>query len=221
MRFRKRVGDSAAQDLRPVIYGDLPLDQWPADAEASASPWSTFVAAREAWHQGEREAAIAAWAGLAHDYKLESRHNLQAWHFLRMAGVLPSGDESAQVFGVIAEVSVGGGHDVLAAYSDGTARYLNHAGGIVVVDDTSLENLAEAIHSWLGVGERLAPVVGAWEEPTLPPLPRGHTRILMLTPGGFRFGQGPDDQLRAEPAAAAFLDAATHLLVAVTRAAAK
>jgi len=32
--------------------------------------------------------------------------------------------------------------------------------------------------AWLGVGQRLAELVGVWEEATLPPLPPGDTRIL-------------------------------------------
>jgi hypothetical protein len=37
----------------------------------------------------------------------------------------------------------------------------------------------------------------------------------MLTRIGPHFGQGPDDALRADPAAAAFFDAATRTLLAV------
>jgi hypothetical protein len=55
-------------------------------------------------------------------------------------------------------------------------------------------------------------MVGTWEEPDLPALPVDHARLLLLTPGGFRFGQGPPDSLWADPGAAAVLDAATALL---------
>jgi hypothetical protein len=202
-------------DLRHALFGDLSLEEWPPENDAAGYPWSSFAKAREAWRVGDKQSAISAWDSIAHNHQLEARHNLQAWHFLRIAGAQPSPQEATQILGVIAEVAVGNGHDLLAAYSDGTARYLNHAGGVPVVDDVTLENLAEAVQSWLGIGQRLAELVGVWVEEALPPLPSGDTRVLMLTPGGFRFGQGPDADLRKD-AAAAFLQAATRVLLVVT-----
>jgi hypothetical protein len=203
-------------DFRDVLFGDMTLEEWPPENGAVAYPWSSFSAARDAWRVGDKHSAVTVWESIAHDPQLETRHHLQAWHFLRIAGVQPSPHEATQILGVIAEVAVGSGHDLLAAYSDGTARYLNHAGGVAVVDDVTLENLAEAVKSWLGIGQRLAEMIGVWIEKTLPPLRAGDTRVLMLTPGGFRFGQGPDADLRMDAAAAAFLLAATRVLLVVT-----
>ena len=49
----------------------------------------------------------------------------------------------------------------------------------------------------------------------LPPLEAGETRFTMLTPGGPVIGQGPDDDLRADPLAGPLYDASTALLAAV------
>lgn len=215
MWFRRKA-DPDATDLRRVLFGDLPLEEWPPEGDAADHPWSVFSTAREAWRAGDKQSAIAAWRSIAHDARLESRHNLQAWHFLRLAGVQPVAEEATQLLGVMAEVAVGRGHDLLVAYADGTARYLNHAGGVAVIDDVMLEGLSESVQAWLGVGQRLAEIVGLWDESSLPPLPPGQTRILMLTPGGFRFGQGPDAALRSDPAGSEFLDAATRVLLVVT-----
>lgn len=215
MWFRRKA-DPDSTGLGRVLFGDQPLEEWPPEGDDSDYPWSDFSAAREAWRAGDRQSAIAAWRSIAYDSQLESRHNLQAWHFLRLAGVQPLGEEAAQLLGVMAEVAVGRQHDLLVAYADGTVRYLNHAGGVAMVDDVTLEGLTEAVQTWLGVGQRLAEVVGLWDEATLPPLPPGQTRILMLTPGGFRFGQGPDAALRSDPAGSDFLQAATRVLLVVT-----
>lgn len=220
MRFKKRLDDSAAAVLRPTLYGDVPIDQWPPPESTDGDPWATFAAARHAWHNGNSALAVRLWTDIAANPSLEPRHNLQAWHFLRIAGVQPPPETASDVFGVVAEVAVGKGHDVLAAYSDGTARYLNHAGGAAIVDNPQLAGLADAVESWLGIGRCLAQNVGVWDARALPPLPAGHTRVLVLTPGGFRFGQGPDLQLRQDPAAAAFLESATTVLLVVTAAAA-
>ena len=57
--------------------------------------------------------------------------------------------------------------------------------------------------------QTIADVIGPWEG-RLPPLPAEQTRLTMLTPLGPHFGQGPDDALRQDSTAAAFLDAATR-----------
>lgn len=217
MRFKKRSGLVHGSDLRPSLFGNVDLVAWPSSDGVNGYPWDEFVRARDSWKSGDREAAVSVWDSLAHDEKVESRHRLQAWHFLRSAGEGPSGQEAMQVFGVIAEVAVAGGHDLLAAYLDGSARYINHAGGTVVVDASSAPDLAADVESWLAVGAALARVIGAWEGGVLPPLPTGHTRIVVLTPGGIRFGQGPDGQLRQDATASPFLEAATQLMVQVTR----
>jgi len=174
-----RKAEPDVTDCRRVLFGDLPLEEWPSGNDADAYPWSLFVTAREAWRAGDKQSAVAAWDSIAHDSHLEARHNLQAWHFLHLAGVQPSPEESTQLLGVMAEVAVGRGHDLLVAYSDGTARYLNHAGGVAVIDDVTLEDLAEAVQPWLGVGQRLAELIGVWDEASLPPLSPGDTRILV------------------------------------------
>ncbi len=65
---------------------------------------------------------------------LESRHYLQAWHFLRAAGIQPPEQWAQFVLGVVVEVGMPGGADLVAAYADGSARFYSHAGGGVVWD---------------------------------------------------------------------------------------
>ena len=73
-----------------------------------------------------------------------------------------------------------------------------------------------AIGDWLDTAQDLARVIGAWTQPSLPPLPAGHLRVLMLTPGGPRFGQGHEADVRNEPAANLFLRPATTLMQLLT-----
>jgi hypothetical protein len=204
--------------LRPLLYGDASMDQWLAAAGgSSAEPWASFGRAALLLTSGQRDDAVAIWREIAANDDLESRHILQAWHFLGGVGVLPPAAEAADVYGVIAEVAVDDGCDVLAAYLDGSVRYLNASGRVAVVDAPNVVRLAEALTAWLVVAQLLAPNIGVWDQPTLPDLPTGHTRVLMLTPAGPRFGQGPDAELRRDPAAEGFLDAALKLLEVVTR----
>lgn len=208
---------TAADALRPTLYGDVPLDEWPAGDDHPDEPWASFVRARKHLADGDQDLAVRAWSAIAHDESLESRNRLQAWHFLRSINVNP--DEALvarQAWGVVVEVPVDGGHDVLAAYPVGGVRYLNHAGGATVLEEgQGGEAVLAALAELLVAGQALADVLGAWTEAALPELPADQTRLLVLTPGGHRFGQGPDDALRQEPLAEALFSAATELLVAV------
>lgn len=205
---------TAADALRPGLWADQPIEAWPSGDEASGEPWTSFVAARRAVAVGDEATATAAWRGIVAMDRIEARHVLQAWHLLRAHGGAPPEAQAGRVLGVVAEVAVGGGHDVLAAYADGSVRYLNHAGGASVFDGGPPEVVA-SVGPLLAAGQVVADAIGPWNEPGLPELPSGHTRFTMLTPGGFRFGQGPDDVLRDEVMAEPLYAAATALLVAV------
>ena len=203
-----------ADALAPTLFGDLPLDRWPDGDDATDEPWTSFVRARRHLADGDQDLAIRAWVGVASSPNLEARHRLQAWLFLRSIGVQPDESIAADVWGVVAEVAVDDGHDLLAAYDVGGVRYLNHAGGVVVVEQCGVEAQA-ALDRWLAAAGQLAVHIGVWTEPERPSLGAGESRMTMLTPAGPRFGQGPDDVLRADPMAAPLFEAATALLVAV------
>ena len=216
MRFRKQPTPptpptppaSAAGTLRPLLHGDVPMAGWPPPgAAAETEPWATFVRARTAYAAGRTDEAVRDWLAIARGQGAESRCVLQAWTFLRQAGVGPAPEEAALVLGVVCEVGTGGGHDVLAAYRDGSARYLNHAGGAAVTDEAWPET-----RDLVRAAAPLGAVVGLWDRPELPPLPAGHSRLLLLTPGGFRFGQGPSQLLFGDDTAGPVLRAAVRLL---------
>lgn len=138
---------------------------------------------------------------------------LQAWHFLRTAGVVPEADVAKRVLGAVAEVAVRRGHDLLAVYADGSVRYLSFSGASVVIEQP-IPSVADPAAELLAIGRSIADAIGPWEGP-LPPLPAGHSRLTMLTPSGPHFGQGQDAALRRTPAAAPFFAAAQRTLKAV------
>jgi hypothetical protein len=199
------------------MFGLVPLDAWPAGDEPAGEPWDGFVRARRHLAAGDQDLAVREWAALetqAGFVPVESRHLLQAWQFLRSVGIQPDASIAGVVLGVVVEVTVDDAHDVLAAYADGSVRYLNHAGGATILDEVPAE-VAQRVGPVLGAGQALADQIGPWTEPALPALPVGQMRLTMLTRGGPRFGQGADDVLGAEPMAGPLLAAATDLLVAV------
>ena len=192
------------------------MNQWPPDEDStSGEPWRSFIAARNAFASGRTDQAIQLWLSIARAPDLESRQVLQAWSLLRRQGVAPSADESAVVHGVVCEIAVADGHDVLAVYKDGSSRYLNYSGKVIVAEGGSPQAVLAA-NAVLAAAAPLGNVIGLWDQPALPAVPNGHARLLLLTPGGFRFGQGPQDALWQEPMAGPVLSAATQLLLFLT-----
>lgn len=209
--FRKPPGPAAA--LRQFVFGDAPVEAWIAQGTGDAGePWASFERARQLARASMTDDAAAIWRQIASADGLESRHVLQAWHFLRQAGQAPPADLGKLALGAVAEMPMNGAHDLLAAYRDGSARYLNYSGKVVVWEDRSVAPIREAIDRWLTVAQEIAKVIGAWDQPQLPPVPAGHARVMVLTPSGPHFGQGPAAALQADPMAGAFLGAAVSLL---------
>src|ERR1700722_17775869 len=149
---REMPGDAGV--LGQFVYGDASLDGWVEDGDGALhEPWSSFEQARQLVHAGQPDEAVKVWRRIASTEGLESRQVLQVWHFLRGAGCPPPADRARFVLGVIAEIPVEGAHDLLAAYRDGSARYLNHSGKAVIWEDRSASEVRAAIGTWLARGQ--------------------------------------------------------------------
>ena len=168
-----------------IQSGQLPeAEEWLAN-EISRYPWVLMAAA----HVKLRMEELAEAGRLLRAVTLissEARMRLWAWHNLRMLGKYPSPDLSRQVLGVIIEVPFEERMDVLAAYADGTARYLNHQGGTIIWD-----RLDELITPLVMTVIREAMPIGAPQEDRLDdPVPPNQVRLSVLTPGGIHVWQG-------------------------------
>src|SRR5512146_3096354 len=115
--------------IRDTLFGDMPLTEWPKEDNATAEPWLSFVKARELLTKKDKSSAAAVWQKITETPGLEPRHYLQAWHFLRQIGVNPPADKAKIIYGVVVEVGMQNGADIVAAYTDYTARYVHHTGG--------------------------------------------------------------------------------------------
>ena len=208
--FRKEKPKKSVE-IRDTLFGDMPMSEWPSDSGLNMEPWISFVQVRAHLDKRERDSAITVLKKIAEMQGLESRHYLQAWHFLRQLGVTPPAEKAKIVYGVVVEVAVQGGADLVAAYTDHTARYLHHTGGGVIWEhpDTSLDAEIDAL---LKAGQAVANVIGPWEQER-PPAPQGdNVRLNMLTPSGLHFGYGPFKSLYEEPMGRSILDPATQLM---------
>jgi len=201
--------------IRDTLFGDMPLSEWPRDENADAEPWLSFVKARKLLDKRDKSSAAAVLQTITEMPGLESRHYLQVWHFLRQLGVNPPADKAKIVYGVVVEVGMQNGADIVAAYTDHTARYIHHTGSGVIWErpDHSLDAEIEAL---LQAGQAVADKIGPWDQ-ARPAAPRGeHIRLNMLTPSGLHFGYGEFETLEKDPMGKAIIDPATKLMLSLT-----
>lgn len=199
--------------FRDMLFGDTPLDQWGVKA-VPAEPWSWFAAAREALARDDRAGAVVALQKVTDAPGLESRHYLVAWNALRGLGIAPPPERAKQILGVVVEMPVDDGVDILACYEDNTARYINHNGGIIVVD-APLAEVSAAIGAVIAASRPVVARIGPYEAERPGPPGSGLARLSFLTPSGLHFGQGPVEQFARDPMAGPVIAAATRLLQAV------
>lgn len=200
--------------LRETFFGDLPLHAWAADN--LGDPWTVFSTAASCLERDDEDGAVHALQSIVGRIGLESRHYLEAWHALRHAGVSPPPDEARHVYGVVVDVPMQSGFDTLAAYEDGSARYLNFTGAAIIWD-VSDSRIDHHVRTLLVAGQELARLIGPWEgeRPALTP---GQARISLLTPSGLHFGQAPFELLVRDAMAAPIITAATALMQALIQA---
>jgi len=199
-------------DIRDILFGDVPLSQWPDKTKATeVEPWQSFKRAREYIKSSDDQAAAQVYKNILEMPDLESRHYLQAWHFLRKVGIQPDQTYAKDIIGIIVEVPLQEGLDLLAAYDDGTARYFNYSGAGVVWDapDSSLKDDIERV---LLAGKRVVSEIGLWESvrPQAPPL--GQARINILTPSGLHFKQATLELLATDQLSGPVFAASTQLM---------
>jgi hypothetical protein len=204
--------EAGPNPIRETLFGDMPLDQWPPKAVApNESPWGLFVSARQHLAVGNQTDALATWRQIVETPNLEPRFYLQAWHFLRQHGQMPPPDVAKRLLGVVVEVGMPKGLDLLAAYPDHSARYYNYSGSGVVWEhpDTSLD---AAIDHLLNASRQIVARIGPWEGARPAPPQHGSARLSFLPPSGLHFGQGPMEALSRDPMAGRVLQSATVLM---------
>ncbi|HEX5826763.1 MAG TPA: hypothetical protein VFY23_04525 [Candidatus Limnocylindrales bacterium] len=204
-------GAPQANPLRELLFADLGPAETRATFARGGAATAYLVALADAAERRNADAARNLLAGgLVPPAERETRAHLQAWHLSRLAGVDPGAD-AKDVLGVVVDVHLDEGLDSLAAFLDGSARYLNHSGGGVVWEtpDMAVGQLVRAV-----IGEAAIVVaMGAPLDGERPgPPPPGGTSIWVLTRGGIYLGTGPSAAISADPRGGPVMQAATELL---------
>ena len=148
--------------------------------DAKPGPFHTFVEAVELADSGKKEEAKARLRNVLSLPNLETRVTLRVWSALRELGEDPDAKSATEVRGAVVEVPMRGAYDTLAAYQDGSARYLNFSGAGIFWDarDGAITTLCRRfIASSVSVGTQVKPRTGVL-------LPKQGAQLTLLTRSG-------------------------------------
>lgn len=169
----------------------------------AAHPWSVLF----------NDAAPAEeLSGIAADKNAESRVRLLAYRQLAVKG---SPVTNKELLGVIVEVGMEEGTDTLAAFKDGTARYINHAEKMIVWENNT-DKSATIIGQLFADSEKVVAQIGPWTEPRLEAPGTGDIRLSFLVSDGLYFGQGPFSVLQEDAMGGPVIQSALALLQFLT-----
>jgi hypothetical protein len=182
--------------LRARLFGDSPIEEW-LPQRVTEEPWARFARAARCMAANDEQGAKQMLLEITELPALESLQLLQAWHFLRPLGVEPPALIAKKVYGGIVEVHLVDGLDLVAAYQDGSARYIDHAGAIIASEPGAQTARAET-KLFLAACQAIANAIGPWDGPR-PDVPKkGFVRINLLTPSGLHYGEGPLDAMSGD-----------------------
>jgi len=199
--------------IRETLFGDMPMERWLdiSPQALAAEPWAYFDRANRLLIAGDKLGATDIFREILTKTNLESRFYLQAWYFLRELGVEPPPEIAKQLFGVVVEVGMPKGLDLVCAYADHHARYFNFSGAGVVWDRPN-DQLDAAIDVLLQESGAVVKAIGSWKEKRPAAPGNNEARINFLTPSGLHFGQGPMKLLGNDPMGGTVLRSAFNLM---------
>jgi hypothetical protein len=174
--------------IRDTLFGDLSLNQW-LQSPTQTEPWISFARAQQALDRNDKQDAIDSLQAILAMPGLESRHYLEAWHVLKGLGVSPPSEKAKEVLGVVVEVGMDRGQDLVAAYPDHHARYYNFSGAGVVWERPN-DSFDKPIDDLLNAARAVVKAIGPWNKERPPAPTSGQARINVLTPSGLHFGEG-------------------------------
>lgn len=181
-----------------------------------------FCDDREAFRPA-RDAVPAAWQGalfdsppdeaklrqIAGDESQEGRARYLCYGRLREL----SREVPAKILlGVIVEMPLPNGLDVLACYSDSGVRYINHTGKMSIIETPVFEAYVRNVFA---AAARVVSQIGPANEARRPPPVLGAVRLSFLVSDGPYFGEGGINVMQQDPLAGPIIQEASALLAQV------
>jgi len=185
--------------LYNLFFADDPFLFHNSNSESSEYPWNILLDEKSTMNDVNK---------VAIDRGQESRLRALAYHTLNAKG---SAVNSKEMLGIVVEVGLDEGLDVLACYEDGTARFISHAEKIIVWEAVTSQS-AVLVKNLFEAGSQVVKNIGPWHKERLPPPGKGEIRISFLVADGLYFGQGPFEVLEKDVLGGPMIRAATQLM---------
>lgn len=147
------------------------------------------------------------------DTNADPRIKVLAYNKQRSTGHKPNKKE---LLAVIVEVGLDDGLDVLASFNNGTARYINQTGKILVWETTTVTKANQLTQELFAKSQQILNQIGPWDKLRKPHPAKGNTRISFLVSDGLYFGEAPTDVLFSDQLASPALTTATQLMQYLT-----
>lgn len=147
------------------------------------------------------------------DTRSDPRVKVLAYNKQLASGHKPNKKE---LLAVIVEVGLDNGLDVLASFNNGTARYINQTGKMLIWETTADETANELTKTLFSNSQTIVNQIGPWDKSRRPHPTKGNVRITFLVSDGLYFGEGPMDVLFNDPMARPALTSATQLMQYLT-----
>lgn len=148
------------------------------------------------------------------DSGTDTRIKLLAYNRQLALGYKVNGQE---LMGVVVEVGLDDGLDVLASFADGTARYINQTGKVLMWETTTDTTANQLTADLFTKSRQIVRQIGPWDKPRKPFPAKGNTRITFLVSDGLYFGEGSTDLFFNDQLASPALTCATRLMQYLTK----
>jgi hypothetical protein len=196
--------DDATNSIYNLLFCDEPALWKPKEGKHPAY-WQSVLC-----NENADPKAVAA---LADSEIEESRTRVLAYNWLRKHNhPVPRG----KLFGVIVEVGMEGGLDVLATYEDRSIRLIGRTGRMAFFEAVP-SDMEPKIAKLLSAAQVAVDRIGPWYEVRLPPPTEGNVRLSFLVSDGLYFGEGPFELMQREPMAGPIIQEATELFRLVVK----
>ncbi len=195
--------DAGLNTIYNLLFCDN-IDLYRSATQSTDYPWDRLLADRPDRKQVQN---------IATDRTLEARLRLLAYHLLAATG---SPVYQRELLAVIIEVALPKGLDVVAAFCDGTARYINHSEKLLVWETRTTES-NQLIDQLFATSGEVVTRIGRWEGERQPFPTAENVRLSFLMSDGLYFGEGPFDALYADPMGGPVITSAINLMTYLTQ----
>jgi hypothetical protein len=203
VQLPKPYKNDAFNKIYNLLFCDT-IDLYKSGAPTTDYPWNILLSDRPDINELKKITA---------DKSLEARQKMLACNLLAAKG---SPVNRKELLGVIIEVALPQGLDTLAAFSEGTARYINHTENLIVWEKPT-EASGILIANLFSDSTNVINQTGPWNQARKPFPAMGMCRMTFLVTDGLYFGEGRFEDLRRDPMGGPVIHSATLLMTYLTQ----